>query len=50
MVSPNLTYPKAVRAAAQKVVDGAGKMALITEALASGDAAKVAKAEKTKRH
>jgi cation/acetate symporter len=47
MVSPNLTYPKAVKAAAQKVIDGApAKMAPITEALASGDAAKVAKAEK----
>ncbi len=49
MVSPNITYPKAVKAAAQKVVDGApAKMAPITEALASGDAAKVAKAEKDK--
>ena len=49
MVSPNLTYPKAVKAAAQKVVDGApARMAPITEALASGDAAKVAKAEKDK--
>ena len=49
MVSPNLTYPKAIKAAAQKVVDAApGKMAPINEALASGDAAKVAKAEKDK--
>jgi cation/acetate symporter len=49
MVSPNLTYPKAVKAAAQKVVDGApARMAPITEALASGDAAKIAKAEKDK--
>jgi cation/acetate symporter len=49
MVSPNLTYPKAIKAAAQKVVDGAPeKLAPITEALASGDAAKVAKAEKDK--
>ncbi len=49
MVSPNLTYPKAIKAAAQKVVDGApDRMAPITEALASGDAAKVAKAEKDK--
>jgi cation/acetate symporter len=49
MVSPNLTYPKAIKAAAQKVVDAAPeKMAPITEALASGDAAKVAKAEKDK--
>jgi cation/acetate symporter len=49
MVSPNLTYPKAVKAAAQKVIDGVpAKMAPITDALASGDAAKVAKAEKDK--
>ena len=49
MVSPNLTYPKAVKAAAQKVIDGTpAKMAPITEALASGDAAKVTKAEKDK--
>jgi cation/acetate symporter len=49
MVSPNLTYPKAVKAAAQKVVDGApARMTPISEALASGDAAKVAKAEKDK--
>jgi len=49
MVSPNLTYPKAVKAAAQKVVDGApARMASITEALASGEATKVAKAEKDK--
>ncbi len=49
MVSPNLTYPKVVKAAAQKVVDGApARMAPITEALASGDAAKIAKAEKDK--
>jgi cation/acetate symporter len=49
MVSPNMTYPKAVKAAAQKVVDGApARMAPITEALASGDVAKVAKAEKDK--
>jgi cation/acetate symporter len=49
MVSPNLTYPKAVKAAAQKVIDGApARMAPITEALASGDAARVAKAEKDK--
>jgi cation/acetate symporter len=47
LVSPNMTYPKAVKAAAQKVVDGApAKMAPIEAALASGDAAKVAKAEK----
>jgi cation/acetate symporter len=49
LVSPNMTYPKAIKAAAQKVIDGApAKMAPITEALASGDAAKVAKAEKDK--
>jgi len=49
MVSPNLTYPKVIKTAAQKVVDGAPeKMAPITEALASGDAAKIAKAEKDK--
>ncbi|MGE5946699.1 MAG: cation acetate symporter, partial [Betaproteobacteria bacterium] len=41
--------PKAIKAAAQKVIDGApARMAPITEALASGDAAKVAKAEKDK--
>jgi cation/acetate symporter len=44
-----MTYPKAVKAAAQKVIDGApAKMAPIAEALASGDAARVAKAEKDK--
>jgi cation/acetate symporter len=49
LVSPNMTYPKAIKAAAQKVVDGApAKLAPISEALASGDAAKVAKAEKDK--
>lgn len=49
MVSPNLHYPKAAKAAAQKVIDGAtAKMAPITEALASGDAARIAKAEKDK--
>jgi cation/acetate symporter len=46
MVSPNLTYPKTIKAAAQKVIDGApARMAPITEALASGDAARIAKAE-----
>jgi cation/acetate symporter len=50
LVSPNMTYPKAVKAAAQKVVDGAtARMATINEALASGDAAKVAKAERDKK-
>jgi cation/acetate symporter len=49
MVSPNLTYPAAIKAAAQKVIDGApARMTAISEALASGDAAKVAKAEKDK--
>jgi cation/acetate symporter len=49
MVSPNLTYPAAVKAAAQKVIDGApARMTAISEALASGDAARVAKAEKDK--
>jgi cation/acetate symporter len=49
MVSPNMTYPKAVKAAAQKVIDGApARLAPIQEALASGDAAKIAKAEKDK--
>jgi len=47
MVSPNLTYPKAVKAAATKVLDGeAAKRAAIAEANASGDAAKIAKAAK----
>jgi cation/acetate symporter len=49
MVSPNLTYPKAIKEAAQKVVDGApARLAPIEEALASGDAAKIARAEKDK--
>jgi cation/acetate symporter len=44
-----MTYPKAIKAAAQKVVDGApARMAPISEALASGDAAKIARAEKDK--
>jgi len=48
MVSPNMTYPKAIKAAAQKVVDGAPvKIATLEAALAAAtdDAAK-AKAEK----
>ena len=48
MVSPNMTYPKAIKAAAQKVVDGApAKIATLEAALAAAtdDAAK-AKAEK----
>jgi cation/acetate symporter len=47
LVSPNLTYPKAVRAAAHKVLDAEpAKRAAIAEALASQDAARVAKATK----
>jgi cation/acetate symporter len=39
LVSPNLTYPKAVREASQKVLDGeAAKRAAIVEKLASADA------------
>jgi cation/acetate symporter len=49
MVSPNITYPKAIKSAAQKVIDGApAKLAPIQEALASGDGATVTKAEKDK--
>jgi len=49
LVSPNMTYPLAVKAAAQKVVDGSvARYAAIAEAAASGDAAKVARAEKDK--
>ena len=49
LVSPNMTYPLAVKAAAQKVVDGSvARYAAIAEAAASGDAARVAKAEKEK--
>jgi cation/acetate symporter len=45
LVSPNMTYPKAIKASAQKVVDGApARLATLNDALASGDAAKVAKA------
>jgi cation/acetate symporter len=47
LVSPNLTYPKAVRAAAHKVLDAEpAKREAIAAAVASGDAAKVAKAAK----
>jgi cation/acetate symporter len=47
LVSPNLTYPKTVRAAAHKVLDAeAGKRAAIAEANASGDVARLAKAAK----
>ena len=50
MVSPNLTYPKAVKAAAQKVIDGApARQAAIDAGLASGDAAAVAKAGRDKK-
>src|SRR5512136_2392713 len=46
LVSPNVTYPKAVREASQKVLDGeADKRSAIEAALASGDAAAVAKAQ-----
>lgn len=49
LVSPNMTYPKAIKAAAQKVVDGApARLAALNEALASGDATRVARAEKDK--
>jgi cation/acetate symporter len=47
LVSPNLTYPKAVKAAAHKVLDGeAAKRAADATALESGDAEIVAKAQK----
>jgi cation/acetate symporter len=47
LVSPNLTYPIAVKAAAHKVLDGAdAKRTAATEALTSSDAAKAAKAKK----
>ncbi len=49
LVSPNMTYPKAIKAAAQKVIDGApARLASLNEALASGDAPRVARAEKDK--
>src|SRR5512147_373734 len=49
LVSPNMTYPKAIKAAAQKVIDGApARLAALNEALASGDATRVARAEKDK--
>jgi cation/acetate symporter len=45
LVSPNVTYPKAVREASQKVLDGeAAKRSAIDAALASGDAAVIDKA------
>jgi cation/acetate symporter len=47
LVSPNLTYPKLVRAAAHKVLDGeAAKRAAIAAALASGDGAGIARASR----
>jgi cation/acetate symporter len=47
LVSPSLTYPKAVKAAAHKVLDGeAAKRAADAAALESGDAETVAKAKK----
>jgi cation/acetate symporter len=47
LVSPNLTYPKAIKAAAQKVLDAApAKRAAASEALALADAASAAKATK----
>jgi cation/acetate symporter len=50
LVSPNMTYPKGLKAAAQKVIDGApARTSALNEAIASGDAAKAAKAEKDMR-
>jgi cation/acetate symporter len=47
LVSPNLTYPKAVKAAAHKVLDGeATKRAAASEALTSDDDAVAAKGKK----
>jgi cation/acetate symporter len=47
LVSPNLTYPLAVKAAAHKVLDGeAAKRAADETAIASGDEAAIAKAKK----
>jgi len=47
LVSPNLTYPLAVKAAAHKVLNAdAAKRAAASEAAASGDATKEAKAHK----
>jgi cation/acetate symporter len=47
LVSPNLTYPKAVKAAAHKVLDAApAKRAAASEGLASADATVAAKAKK----
>jgi cation/acetate symporter len=50
LVSPNMTYPKPIKAAAQKVIDGApARASALKEAIASSEAAKVAKAEKDMR-
>ncbi|HEU0200219.1 MAG TPA: cation acetate symporter [Burkholderiaceae bacterium] len=50
LVSPNVTYPKAVKAAAEKVIAGEqGRQKVIGEALASGDSAKVAQAQREKK-
>jgi cation/acetate symporter len=47
LVSPNLTYPKAVRAASHKVLDGeAAKRTAIADLIATGDASAIAKATK----
>ena len=47
LVSPNMTYPKALKAAAQKVIDGeAAKRAAIEPGLASAEAALKTRAEK----
>ena len=46
LVSPNVTYPKAVREASQKVLDGeAAKRSAVETALASGEAEAVARAQ-----
>jgi cation/acetate symporter len=46
LVSPNVTYPKAVREASQKVLDGeAAKRSAIETALASGDAEATSRAK-----
>ncbi|MDR2240743.1 MAG: cation acetate symporter [Zoogloeaceae bacterium] len=46
LVSPNMTYPKAIKAAAQTALDGAiAKQAVIDADLASGDAARADKAK-----
>jgi cation/acetate symporter len=47
LVSPNLTYPKAVKAAAHKLLETeAAKRAAAADALASGDSVQQAKADK----